>query len=96
MKDSEAEKGASGPLKEVFRKKLEPLKAAPSDQLWERMELSLDRQEAARHKRHWQLYAQLAAAVLLLLLSAGAWLAYEQLQPQTPLAVQTEKTGIRG
>ena len=61
-----------------FSHKLKHYQAAPHRDLWNRIELTLDKQEAGIYKKRFKVYSQLAAACLLLLLSAGGFLAYKQ------------------
>jgi hypothetical protein len=90
MKSPGASDPNTGPLKDVFRHKLENLKAAPGEQLWERLELDLDRQQVSRDKDRVRTFLRLAAVLLLLLLSVGGILTYQYLKPLTGLvAVRT-------
>lgn len=61
-------------LKAEFRQKLENYKAAPSENLWDKIELSLDKEEAKVYKNRFRVYSWLAAACLALLLAFSALL----------------------
>ena len=58
----------SDKMRAEFRQKLENYQAAPSESLWDKIELSLDKEEAKVYKNHFRIYSRLAAACLLLLL----------------------------
>jgi hypothetical protein len=59
----------SNKMKAEFRQKLEHFQAAPSAGLWDRIDLSLEKEEALAYKNRMRLYARLAAACLLLLIA---------------------------
>lgn len=74
-------------LKAEFRQKLENYKAAPSANLWDRIDLSLEKEEALVYKNRLRIYARLAAACLLLLIAFSAVFVTGNLQrfnPQGP------------
>jgi hypothetical protein len=62
----------SDKIKAEFRQKLEHFEAAPSSNLWDRIDLSLEKEEALAYKNRMRLYARLAAACLLLLIAFSA------------------------
>ena len=63
-----------------FRQKLENYQAAPSQNLWDKIELSLDKEEALVYKNRFRTYSRLAAACLLLLLAFGAFFIPKELK----------------
>ncbi|MFC5271014.1 hypothetical protein [Adhaeribacter terreus] len=87
----------SDKMKAEFRQKLENYEAAPTDNLWDKIELSLDKEEALVYKNRFRIYSRLAAACLLLLLAFGAFFIpnkLRQLKDESPeLAItQTPET----
>lgn len=84
----------SDKLKLEFRQKLERYQAAPSENLWDKIELSLDKADAKVYKNRLRVYSWLAAACLALLLTFAGVFAlrqWEQTATQAPgLAVKTQ------
>jgi hypothetical protein len=68
-------------LKAEFRQKLEKYEAVPSEGLWERLDLSLEKEAAAAYKNRMRVYARLAAACLLLLVAFSLVFVSGSLQP---------------
>ncbi|KAA9340068.1 outer membrane beta-barrel protein [Adhaeribacter soli] len=68
-------------LKAEFRQKLEKYEVAPSESLWERLDLSLEKEAAAAYKNRMRIYARLAAACLLLLVAFSLVFVSGSLQP---------------
>lgn len=69
-------------LEDIFREGMEEAEMAPSDLLWSRIERDLNKKEAVRYKQRLQWYQRLAAACVVLLLIAGAYLFYDARQHQ--------------
>src|SRR6478752_8410856 len=80
-------------VKAEFRQKLENYKAAPSENLWDKIELTLDKEEPKVYKNRFRVYSLLAAACLALLLAFGMLLIpkkWQQFQNGSPeLATNT-------
>src|SRR5688572_18374794 len=92
MKKSGAEEQATGPLKEVFRQRLHDYRSEPDARVWERLELGLDRNQALQDKRRARFFMRCAAAILLLMATAGAWGTYRLLQLPSGELAQSNTT----
>jgi len=64
-------------LEEIFRINLEEAEMAPSDNLWNRIEHDLDRQEKKYYQKQMVWFQRLAAACVLLLVFAGGYVLYD-------------------
>src|SRR5687767_13451907 len=85
----------SDKMKAEFRHKLENYKAAPSENLWDKIELSLDKEEALVYKNRFRVYSRLAAACLALLIAFAVIFVprkWEQLENQEA-EIAAAKTG---
>ncbi len=75
----------SDKMKMEFRRQLENYKAAPSENLWDKIELGLDKEAALTYKNRMRNYARLAAAFVVLLFMVGLVLVTKRLpQFNTP------------
>src|SRR5687768_4010199 len=85
----------SDKMKAEFRHKLENYKAAPSENLWDKIELSLDKEEALVYKNRFHVNSRLAAACLALLIAFAVIFVprkWEQLENQEA-EIAAAKTG---
>lgn len=73
----------TGDLEYLFRQKLGEAEVAPRLQLWEQLDHDLLVQQNETYRKRLLVHRWVAAACVLLLLSAGGWLGLQQLQPST-------------
>ncbi|MBK0403655.1 hypothetical protein I5M27_11710 [Adhaeribacter sp. BT258] len=89
----------SDKMQAEFRQKLGNYQAAPTDNLWDKIELSLDKEEALVYKNRFRVYSRLAAACLLLLLAFSAVLIPKELrhlQEESAEMATTQKPAANG
>ena len=72
-------------LEEIFRNNMEEAEMAPSDNLWNRIEHDLDKQEKKYYQTKMVWFQRLAAACVLLLLFAGAYVFYDYQIKREPI-----------
>ncbi|RNI26171.1 outer membrane beta-barrel protein [Rufibacter latericius] len=97
MKKSPAEKEQGQSVEDIFRKGFAEAESAPPPRIWENVNLELENHDLQRYRRQVVVYRSIAAAFLLLLISAGIvlWQQDGSLveQPGNTLATSQEKVG---
>jgi len=82
-------------LEDIFRNNMEEAEMAPSDNLWNRIEHDLDRQEKKYYHKQMVWFQRLAAACVLLLVFAGGYVLYDYQFAHDPIVANAnpvEKT----
>jgi hypothetical protein len=79
-------------LEDIFREGMEEAEMAPSDLLWSRIERDLHIKEAGLYKKRLVWYQRLAAACVVLVLFAGAYLFFDARQVSQPGLIARKET----
>jgi hypothetical protein len=80
-------------LEDIFREGMEAAEMAPSDLLWSRIDKNLDSKETGYYKERLVWHQRLAAACVVLVLCAGAYLFFDARQHNNPPAIARQESG---